>query len=194
MQALTARSTARRRGLWVVTKGAQAVGQTEPALALAQAPLLGLGKTVALEHPSLGYCGVDLDPAAGTPECAAALRPRAAGARWRESGGDPGSHPSCGPSRVAAANPTGASPADETETRYWTLPARGDLRDLACVRAARRAPGPGEVEIRVRAAGLNFRDVLNALGLLSGEAGPIGLECAGEVVRLGDGVQGLRAG
>ena len=33
--------------------------------------------------------------------------------------------------------------------------------------AVRRAPGRGEVEIRVRAAGLNFRDVLWAMGLFN---------------------------
>ena len=56
-------------------------------------------------------------------------------------------------------------------------------------RSERRAPGPGEVEIRVQATGLNFRDVLNVLGLYPGDAGPLGGECAGEVVRVGQGVR-----
>ena len=69
--------------------------------------------------------------------------------------------------------------------------------------ATRRAPGPGEVEVRVRATGLNFRDVLNAMGLYPGtevgpvtaetyarpgDPGPIGGDCAGVVVALGEGV------
>ena len=42
----------------------------------------------------------------------------------------------------------------------------GALDGLAAVARPRRAPAPGEVEIEVAAAGLNFRDVLRALGML----------------------------
>ena len=62
----------------------------------------------------------------------------------------------------------------------------------ACVRRRRRAPGPGEVEIRVHATGLNFKDVLNVLGMYPGDPGPLGGECAGVVVAVGAGVDGLR--
>ncbi len=58
----------------------------------------------------------------------------------------------------------------------------------------RRAPAAGEVEIRVRAAGLNFRDVLNALGMYPGDAGPLGSECSGVVVAVGAGVEHLKPG
>jgi len=58
--------------------------------------------------------------------------------------------------------------------------------------------GPGQVEIEVHAAGLNFRDIMWAMGLLpeealsDGFAGPtFGLECAGIVRSLGPGVSGL---
>jgi myxalamid-type polyketide synthase MxaB len=40
------------------------------------------------------------------------------------------------------------------------------LDNLNLVPYQRQAPKPGEVEIRVCAAGLNFRDILNALGML----------------------------
>jgi len=62
-------------------------------------------------------------------------------------------------------------------------------------------PGPGQVTIQVRAAGLNFRDVMWAMGLLPDEAlldgfaGPtIGLECAGDVLAVGQGVSAIRPG
>ena len=42
---------------------------------------------------------------------------------------------------------------------------------LALRPAPRVAPGPGELEIRVVATGLNFRDVLNALGMYPGDPG-----------------------
>jgi NADPH:quinone reductase-like Zn-dependent oxidoreductase/acyl carrier protein len=67
--------------------------------------------------------------------------------------------------------------------------------------AAPRPPGPGEVSIEVHAAGLNFRDMMWAMGLLpeealiDGFAGPtFGLECAGIVREVGAGVDGLAIG
>ena len=50
------------------------------------------------------------------------------------------------------------------------------------------------MEISVRAAALNFKDVLNALDMYPGEAGPLGSECAGTIVAVGPGVEGLRVG
>lgn len=59
------------------------------------------------------------------------------------------------------------------------------------------APGPGEILIRVAAAGLNFADVMQTYGTYHG--GPeapylAGFEAAGEIVALGAGVTGLAAG
>ncbi len=59
------------------------------------------------------------------------------------------------------------------------------------------APGAGEVLIRVRAAGVNRPDVLQRLGLYPmppGAPSIPGLEVAGEVVALGDGVVRLMVG
>ena len=51
-----------------------------------------------------------------------------------------------------------------------------------------------EVEIAVEAVGLNFRDVLNVLKMLPGKQMPLGGECAGRVVAVGEGVKSLRVG
>ena len=53
--------------------------------------------------------------------------------------------------------------------------------------------GVGEVCVEVRAAGLNFRDVLIALGVYPGEAS-MGGEGAGVVVGVGPGVEGFVVG
>ncbi|MFE3661321.1 polyketide synthase dehydratase domain-containing protein, partial [Streptomyces sp. NPDC059165] len=53
---------------------------------------------------------------------------------------------------------------------------------------------PGQVRIAVRAAGVNFRDVLNALGMYPGEAGALGSEGAGVVLEVGPGVEDLQPG
>ncbi len=71
-------------------------------------------------------------------------------------------------------------------------PESGDLDDLHIAVAERRRPGPGQVEVRVRAAGVNFRDVLLALGVLPPT--PIGFECAGVVTAVGPGVTVPRPG
>jgi len=58
------------------------------------------------------------------------------------------------------------------------------------------APGPGEVRIRQRAAGLNFIDVYHRTGLypLASLPAVIGMEGAGDVVELGLGVTSLAVG
>jgi amino acid adenylation domain-containing protein len=73
----------------------------------------------------------------------------------------------------------------------------GILGNLTFKPLRRRRPAVGEVEIEVHAAGLNFIDVLMAMGLdpvqQSGE--PVfGLECAGEITAVGDGVEDFDVG
>jgi NADPH:quinone reductase-like Zn-dependent oxidoreductase len=58
-------------------------------------------------------------------------------------------------------------------------------------------PGAGEVRIAVKAAGINFADLLARLGLYPDAPklpGVVGYEVAGEIESLGDGVSGLSAG
>lgn len=59
------------------------------------------------------------------------------------------------------------------------------------------SPAPGEVMIRIRACGLNFADLLMAKGTYQETPEPpftLGMEVAGEVVALGDGVSAPEAG
>ena len=56
-------------------------------------------------------------------------------------------------------------------------------------------PGPGEILMRVRASSLNFHDYLVVMGILKAAAGRVPLsDGAGEVVEVGAGVSGLKAG
>ncbi|WP_309063915.1 type I polyketide synthase, partial [Streptomyces sp.] len=99
--------------------------------------------------------------------------------------------------RLGLATADGAlvPPAGVTAWRL-TVRDRGTLDHLAlepCPEAL--APlGDGEIRIAVRAAGVNFRDVLNTLGLYPGDPGPLGLEGAGVVTEVGPGVTGLGVG
>ena len=73
----------------------------------------------------------------------------------------------------------------------------GELRSLELATVPRRSPGPGEAELRVQAAGMNFHDVLTARGLLDrgDDAGAeVGFECAGVVTATGPGVTHIRPG
>ncbi|WP_432844586.1 SDR family NAD(P)-dependent oxidoreductase [Amycolatopsis sp. CA-161197] len=55
-------------------------------------------------------------------------------------------------------------------------------------------PAGRDVRVRVTAAGMNFRDVLNALGMYPGEAGAFGAEAAGVVDAIGPAVTDLEVG
>ena len=77
----------------------------------------------------------------------------------------------------------------------------GGLDSLGWEVGAPRPVGPGQVEVEVHAAGLNFRDMMWAMGLLpeealiDGFAGPtFGLECAGIVRSIGSDVEGWAVG
>ena len=79
----------------------------------------------------------------------------------------------------------------------WCLDAGGGgtLEDLSLVPAPEMVGslGSGQVRVGVRAGGLNFRDVLIALGMYPGEA-VVGGEGAGVVLECGPGVEGLAVG
>jgi acyl transferase domain-containing protein/D-arabinose 1-dehydrogenase-like Zn-dependent alcohol dehydrogenase/acyl carrier protein len=82
--------------------------------------------------------------------------------------------------------------------RAWRLGtrAKGTLDNLVLVPSPEAVAPLAEHEVRVgvRAAGLNFRDVLNALGMYPGEAGLLGIEGAGVVLETGSAVTRLAPG
>ncbi|MET0132373.1 MAG: SDR family NAD(P)-dependent oxidoreductase [Kibdelosporangium sp.] len=90
--------------------------------------------------------------------------------------------------------------ADDDELRApngpWRMEitAKGSIDNLALVPLPWEPLAAGQVRVGVRAAGLNFRDVLNTLGLYPGEAGRLGRECAGVVLEIGPEVTGFQVG
>ncbi|QDV13868.1 Polyketide synthase PksN [Rosistilla oblonga] len=77
--------------------------------------------------------------------------------------------------------------------RVLRVAARGTLEGVRLESVKRREPGRREVEIAVLASGLNYRDVLLAMGMYPGEA-PLGAECVGRITRLGRDVQSHQVG
>lgn len=91
--------------------------------------------------------------------------------------------------------PVTLKPQQKFGARRLDVQRQGALENLEWKGVERRPPEAGEVEIAVRAAGLNFRDVMWAQCLLpeealeNGFAGPtLGMECSGVVVSVGEGV------
>ncbi|MEV1119557.1 SDR family NAD(P)-dependent oxidoreductase, partial [Actinosynnema sp. NPDC049800] len=72
-------------------------------------------------------------------------------------------------------------------------PGTGNLDDLVFAEAAATPLRPHEVRVGVRAAGMNFRDVLIALNVYP-TAAPLGSEGAGVVTEVGSAVTGVRVG
>jgi NADPH:quinone reductase-like Zn-dependent oxidoreductase len=158
--------------LWLVTRGAQAVPPAAAPLALAQAPLWGLGRVIAHEHPELRCTRIDLPPVPAPPAALAAALATELGAA---DGEDEVALRAAGRfvlRLVRTAPPTPPALPPATPTLAAGRPFRleiaspGILDHLTLRPTPRRPPGPGAVEIQVRAAGLNFRDVLTAMGLL----------------------------
>lgn len=79
-----------------------------------------------------------------------------------------------------------------------TLPQFGPPEVLTLQDVPDPQPAPGEVLVRVRATALNRADVLQRLGRYPAPTGTTqlvpGLEYAGEIAALGDGVEGWRTG
>ena len=146
----------------------------------------GLLRAFTQEHPSVIVSGVSTDKALQLP----LLQMSSSTAR-------------------AAADAFGLQTSQQTIQRPMLLPSlvrpdrqayqlrskpRGAISNLVPLPYTPRKLAPGSVEVSVQAVGLNFRDVLNVLGMYPGDPGPPGADCAGVVTATGAGVTNLRPG
>jgi phthiocerol/phenolphthiocerol synthesis type-I polyketide synthase C len=193
---LATRAAHQQMPLWVVTIGAQQPVDAGDA-GLIGAAVWGIARVLINEVPLLRLRLIDLAPTMSLDERGAALAAELAAAdreteiAWTAAGrhvlrlrrGLPPHWSAAGDPLVLASAPHGG-----IDTLGWRP-------------AAARPPGPGEVALDVEAVGLNFRDIMWAMGLVPEEAlidgftGPtFGLECAGVVRELGAGVTELAIG
>ncbi len=162
----------------------------------ARAAVWGLGRVAAVEHPEFACALVDLDPLVGDPERAATdlvrhLGASGDGSEWQIALRD-GDHYVFRLDAFAAPADLLAAPASESFALVTHQP--GLLDELALDPVARRVPGEGEIEVAVEVASINFRDVMNAMGVYPGGPEPLGHECAGRVSAVGPGVRDLAVG
>ena len=193
-QAIENTTPAARLRLDLITRGAQAVEGQKEAVAVAQAPAIGLFRVVLSEHPNFACRSIDLPPAASAAdkgllwgellrkdvEREIAFRGEA---RYVQ--------------RLTRGMPTREQHLDVSVPMRLESRERGLLDSLRLVPFTPQACGPGEVLIEVKAAGMNFRDVLKALALYPAETADariFGDEVGGIVRAVGAGVTHVSPG
>jgi len=196
--------------LRLVTCGAQVAGESGLGVSIAQSPLWGLGRVVITEHPQLRCKLIDLSPVDLNPATSAEEVQALVEELWTEDGEDEialrGGARYVHRLRHVSLRTMAGLPQEHGAPRaqppFQVEIARpGMLDHLTFLETPGRAPGRGEVEIQVHAVGLNFKDVMIAMGLLPEEAleggytgKALGMECAGRIVKVGEGVEGLSVG
>ncbi|MEV6974449.1 type I polyketide synthase [Kitasatospora sp. NPDC093806] len=175
--------------LWLVTRHAQSTDPADPVSAPFQAPLWGLGRTLAAEHRSWRTRLADVDRDAASLGALADLivHPDAEDQIALRGG-----------RRLAARLVARAAPGSAAEpTVRVSIQRPGVLDDLGLEAVTILPPGPGEVVLKVSHAALNYRDVLMAIGMYPGqgeESPRLGWECAGTVEAVGPDVDEVEVG
>ncbi|MEU6085169.1 type I polyketide synthase [Streptomyces sp. NPDC047108] len=176
--------------LVIVTEGA--VTPDGPTCDPALAAVWGLVRAAGVEHPGR-FVLVDVD--GGVESWSVVAGVLASGEAECAVRGGVAFVPRLG--RCSSAGEL-AVPVGESAGSSWRL----DIREKGTLEGLGLAPfpeadaelAPGQVRVGVRAAGVNFRDVLNALGMYPGDARDFGLEGSGVVTEVGPGVADLAVG
>jgi acyl transferase domain-containing protein/NADPH:quinone reductase-like Zn-dependent oxidoreductase/acyl carrier protein/NADP-dependent 3-hydroxy acid dehydrogenase YdfG/ribosomal protein S18 acetylase RimI-like enzyme len=186
MQALLAGERTKIK-LCHVTQSAQSINWQDQSQCPEAAVLWGINKVAALEHPELNSAVADLDD--DDASVAALIQALLQNGLEPQQAYRKGQ---CFVPRLAAVDESASSEAN----RSWRINREesGSVSALQLSSQSRGALKPGQVEIKVQQAGLNFIDVMDVLGLLPFERSGLGMECVGVISRCGDDVQGFSEG
>jgi acyl transferase domain-containing protein/acyl carrier protein len=195
LQALSHSHDFATAGLWLFTAGAQAVTDDQETVNVTHSPVWGLAKVISLEHPDLKCIRVDLDPSIETDRISMILD------AIRTDDGEQEIAYRKGVRKVARLTRSSCSLSEaDSSAEISDIPSRlvvstpGVLDSIAFVPTERKHPAQNEVEVEVKATGLNFRDVLIALGMYPGGADSVGGECSGTISAIGDNVDHFKVG
>ncbi|MDI5966648.1 type I polyketide synthase, partial [Streptantibioticus silvisoli] len=169
--------------LVLVTRGAVGVGDGAVPTDLAAAGVWGLARSAQSEHPDrLVLLDADTEPDEGVLGAVLAS-------------GEPQVAVRGGVAWVPRLARISSMPVLTVPAESWRLEPseRGMLEEVAPVPCPGAGPAAGEVRVAMRAAGVNFRDVLLSLGTYP-EPGLMGAEGAGVVLEIGAGVTDLAVG
>ncbi|MDX3240508.1 SDR family NAD(P)-dependent oxidoreductase [Streptomyces sp. ME18-1-4] len=177
--------------LVIRTQGAVAAREGDDVANLASAAVWGLVRTAQTEHPGRfvlvddGTCPDDAGPGEAWAAAAACGEPQLA-VRSGEL---------LAPRLARAADGESLTPPARAAAWRLECTGTGTLEGLTAAECSRPTGplGPREVRVAVRAAGLNFHDVVVALGLIPGET-DLGGEGAGTVTAVGSDVPDLVPG
>ncbi len=192
--------------LWLITQATQTVDATP--IQPTHAPLWGMAKALRLEYPQQSWISLDLQTADVSQLCQILSQEYLHLEQSAASGAIEDQIAYRGGDRFVARLTQRKSPPNQIlelppSAYQLRLKDYGTLDQLVLLPQVRRSPAPYEVEIEVTATGLNFRDVLNALGMLKEIAAERGLtasdmtfggECAGRIAAVGTAVQGWEVG
>nr|WP_242431801.1 type I polyketide synthase [Burkholderia ambifaria] len=198
---LDATGTAERGRLCVVTRGG-APFATGASSHPEHGTLWGLGRVIANEYPTLPIRLVDVDQAVEQPALQLAMVLLGDDGEEEVLLAPQGRYvPRMLPAAQAAERDGALSATSNHPGARLAFDMPGSLRNLEWFAMPAHDLAAGEVEIEPMATGLNFRDVMYAMGLLSDEAvetgfagATIGMEMSGRVARVGPDVDGFATG
>ncbi len=186
-QALIAHRAHPSPRLYVVTAGACAIGPESPRIQVADTPLIGLAAGIAAERPELCCTRLDCDAEEGKRDAARVV------AEVLSDGDDRWVGWRSGKRHVARLRRAQASKTEEAPSEREQLRAGSGIDALEYISTPRRDLQPDEVEIDVHSTAVNFRDVLQSLGVVNLDS-PLGTDCAGVILRTGRSVTDLVPG
>ena len=186
----------------IVTRGSQHVVNGDMVQGIASSPLVGIARVANNEHPQFRWTTIDLandttahevndiidEVLGGDGELEVAYRDELRYANRLRSR----------KTEDLAKRTVNAVRGDGSIIPYRVETVRpGILTNLSLNETVRREPQAGEVEVQIRAGGINFRDVMKALAMYPGN--PVDLlwfgdDFAGTVLRVGEGVGDLQPG
>ena len=177
--------------LRLITAGAQSVTADEGA-SPAHASIWGCGRVAMREHPELDCTLIDLPSGSGeidVKRLASIVDSDTSPDEiaLRETGVFTRRLVPFDPERSVARTVSVTACSKISFVLSQSTP--GSIDDLHFETKPEPRPGPDDVVIRVRAAALNFRDVLTALGMLKGPSRrppSFGWECVGDVISRGN--------
>ncbi|MDF1812116.1 MAG: amino acid adenylation domain-containing protein [Verrucomicrobiales bacterium] len=199
---LTSREWVRKPSVFFLTRGTMPVLENDSIPGLASAPITGLLRVANNEHPEFQWIQVDLDEKGSSKEIDDLTD---------EILLSNGEHEVALRGNGRYVRRVHRVKMDELEKRTCNavqkngtvLPYRlqidkpGILTNLSLNETTRRDPESEEIEIQIKAGGINFRDVMKALGMYPGN--PVDLKWFGDdfsgvITKVGSGIKDLKVG